>query len=423
MKKLFIPLVLMCLGMVPVKAENTDVSAIDNVVYLNPVTASAGTQCVLSIQMKNVEAIAGYEFYLALPEGVSFAKDEDDLLLTALSEARTTSKKTTFFESTVNDAGLLHVLCSTTKEDPSTGNLYTFTGTEGEVCTIPINIPSDFEAGSYPIVLTEIVLTEPDTKKYYETARVETTLTVEANDGRLHFDENSTSLPTYTSGTKADVTMNRTIKAGQWSTIVLPFTLTKTKAEAAFGSDVQLAEFNGFEVNYGDDDDNVIPLDITIKLASYTMSNKKGMTGGKPFLIKTSKDIESFEADDVTLVDAVTDVAKTDEYDTNGKFTGSLIKTTIPADGLFINSNKFWYSTGLTATKAFRCWFELGAVLDKETDFSSRVFLIFEDEATGIHNANRDVLDSSNYYDLQGRRVETPSKGLYIKGNKKVVIK
>lgn len=421
MKKLFIPLVLMCLGMVPVKAENTDVSAIDNVVYLNPVTASAGTQCVLSIQMKNVEAIAGYEFYLTLPEGVSFAKDEDDLLLTALSEARTTSKKTTFFESTVNDAGLLHVLCSTTKEDPSTGNLYTFTGTEGEVCTIPINIPSDFEAGSYPIVLTEIVLTEPDTKKYYETARVETTLTVEANDGRLHFDENSTSLPTYTAGEKANVTMIRTIKANQWSTIVLPFTLTKVKAETVFGSDVQLAEFSGFNVEYTDEED-LTPDAIIINLSNYVMTAKKGMTGGKPYIIKTSQDIESIEADEVTLTGTVTDVEKSDEYDTPGKFTGSFVKTMIPTDGLFINDNKFWYSVGNTHVKAFRCWFELGAILDKETDFGAPVFFSFDNEVTGI-NSIETGYGIDGYYNLNGQRVMSPKKGLYIKNNKKVIVK
>ena len=166
MKKFFIPLVMMCLGLVYVKAEPTDVSSIDNVVYLNPVTASAGTQYVLSVQMKNVTAIAAYEFYLSLPEGITFAEDEDNILLAALSEARTTSKKTTFFESTVTEDGLLHVLCSTTKEDPTTGNLYTFSGTDGEVCTIPVNIPADMEPGSYPVVLTEILVTEPDTKNY-----------------------------------------------------------------------------------------------------------------------------------------------------------------------------------------------------------------------------------------------------------------
>ena len=249
-------------------------------------------------------------------------------------------------------------------------------------------------------------------------------ITIEENDGRIHFDENSTELPIYTAGEKGNVTMTRTIKADEWSTIVLPFTLTKNKAEVAFGSDVQLAEFSGFEVDYGDDEENVIPLGIKINLTTYTMSARKGMTGGKPFFIKTSKVINSFEADDVTLVAAVSDVEKTDEYDTPGKLTGTLVKSVIPADGLFINDNKFWYSTGKTNVKAFRCWLELGAVLGKDTDFGARVTLHFDDsDATGIENVN-DNLNDNRYYDLQGRRVaHSVKKGLYIRNGKKEIVK
>ena len=33
------------------------------------------------------------------------------------------------------------------------------------------------------------------------------------------------------------------------------------------------------------------------------------------------------------------------------------------------------------------------------------------------------IMDNEGVYDLQGRRVENPTKGLYIRGNKKVIIK
>ena len=248
----------------------------------------------------------------------------------------------------------------------------------------------------------------------------------EPDDGRIKFDENATKLPTYTVGEKGNVTMKRTIKAGEWSTIVLPFTLTKAKAEAAFGSDVELMEFSGFVVDYGDDEENVVPLGITINLATYTMTAKKSMTGGKPFLIRTSQNIEEFEVDDVTLVQAVTDVTKTDEFDTSGKLTGTLVKTVIPEDGLFLSDNKFWYSTGNTNVKAFRCWFELGAVLDKETDFGARVFLNFVDEGTtGIGNNKLEAITNDSWYRLDGRKLDKKptAKGVYIKNNKKVVVR
>ena len=245
----------------------------------------------------------------------------------------------------------------------------------------------------------------------------------EPDDGRLHFDETSTKLPTYTAGDKGDVTLKRTIKADTWSTIVLPFTLTKAKAEEVFGNDVHLAEFSGFEVNYGDDEENVTPLGITINFATYTMSAKKGMTGGKPFLIKTSKDISVIEADKCSLVNAVSDVSKTDETDEfkiSGKFTGTFTKTTVPADGLFLNSNKFYYSTGKSDIKAFRGWFELGAVLNKETDFGVKMVidgLETKVEGIGVKDA------AGNVYDLNGRKVSKAQKGVYIVNGKKVFVK
>lgn len=428
MKKLLISLSMMCLGLCSTQAEVTDVSTIDNVIYLNPVTANAGSRCVLSVQMKNVAAIAGYEFYLSVPEGISFAKDTENFLLTSLSEARTTSKKTNFFDSTVDENGLLHVLCSTSAgtnaDDPSQRELYTFSGNDGEVCTVTIDIPSDFEAGTYPLVLSNIVLSNSAGDKGYETERVETTLTIEQSDGRLHFNESSTKLPTYTVGEKANVTMHRTIKAGQWSTIVLPFTLPKAKAEAAFGSDVELYEFTGYTTTV-DVENDLTPTAIQINFSKYVLKNAlSSITGGKPYLIRTSKDIETIEADDVKLVDAVAPVSKTDtEYDIlEGKFNGSLVKTKVPESGLFISENKFWYSTGATDIKAFRAWFELDAVLNQEIALS-RIVLNFEDETTGITVAKNGSASTETTYDLQGRRIaKTNKKGVYIKNGKKIVV-
>jgi hypothetical protein len=61
-------------------------------------------------------------------------------------------------------------------------------------------------------------------------------------------------------------------------------------------------------------------------------------------------------------------------------------------------------------------------VLDKETDFSSRIFMNFVDgESTGIRNIKSS--EDGKYFDLLGRGVKPTKKGLYIKDGKKVVIK
>ena len=153
------------------------------------------------------------------------------------------------------------------------------------------------------------------------------------------------------------------------------------------------------------------------------------MTGGKPFLIKTSKDIESFEATECTLFDAVTDVRKSDEWETPGVFTGSLVKTKVPADGLFIYDNKFYYSTGATNIKAFRAWLELGAVLDKETDFGANVRYVIDGEVTSIEGIPSAADKMGAVYNLNGQLigfdidVNSLPAGVYIKNGQKIVVK
>ena len=49
--------------------------------------------------------------------------------------------------------------------------------------------------------------------------------------------------------------------------------------------------------------------------------------------------------------------------------------------------------------------------------------IVFADEATGIKSIENGQLTIDNYFDLQGRRVAQPTKGLYIVNGKKVIMK
>ena len=367
----------------------------------------------LEIGLNNATSeCAGFQFGLYLPDGLTVATDTEDEFV--FSEGSRMSGKgfTTQMSWKTDHYQILSYNAS----------VKTMDGTSGTVITITLKADANLAKGTVlDATLQECKMTNKDEESLLLNDVVDFTVTIgEPDDGRLHFDETSTKLPTYTAGDKGDVTLKRTIKADTWSTIVLPFTLTKAKAEEVFGNDVHLAEFSGFEVDYGDDEENVIPFGITINFATYTMTAKKGMTGGKPFLIKTSKDISVIEADECSLVNAVSDVTKTDEFETSGKFTGTFTKTTVPADGLFLNSNKFYYSTGKSDIKAFRGWFELGAVLNKETDFGVKMVidgLETKVEGIGVKDA------AGNVYDLNGRKVSKAQKGVYIVNGKKVFVK
>ena len=117
-------------------------------------------------------------------------------------------------------------------------------------------------------------------------------------------------------------------------------------------------------------------------------------------------------------------------YGTNRKpkaFIGNYVAGTVIENGcLFLNSSKFWYSIGSTKINASRAYFDFDDLLpDFEDNYAEAPVLIsFDDGLTGIGlNAKGETTNDSVIYNLNGQRVETPKKGLYIINNKKVVVK
>jgi hypothetical protein len=389
-----------------------------NGVTVSQAAAAKGGEGTVSIMLNNDDyTFTAFSFKVTLPEGLSFVTDGEG------TPAFTKGERFSDHAISASLSGQTATFACLSMTSAA------ISGTSGKLLDISIQSDDEQTVGAeLDASLSELTFTTTTAVEVPFTD-VDFTITIgEEDDGYIKFYETSATLPKYTAGETGDVRMFRTIVANQWNTIVLPFTLTKAKAEAAFGSGVQLAEFSGFEVEYADDDD-ITPDNITINFSTYTMNTKKGMTGGKPFLIKTSKDIESFEATGCTLFDAVTDVKKFDEWETPGVFTGSLVKTKVPADGLFIYDNNFYYSTGATNIKAFRAWLELGAVLDKETNFGANVRYVIDGEVTSIEGLPSAAGQQGAVYTLKGQLVgydvdmKTLPAGIYLVGGKKVIVK
>ena len=306
------------------------------------------------------------------------------------------------------------------------------TGTSGSVVELTLAPDAELTQGAtITATLSGCLMTDAEEN---QTTFDDVTFTItigEPDDGYIKFYETSATLPDYEDGDVANVRMFRTIVANQWNTIVLPFTVPANSAEALFGKDVEIAQFDGFEVEYASDEDYT-PSGITINFRSRKNTNK--LSGGTPYLIKTSEDITMFQAEDYELfrddVKASEEEFEDDEGNMiSGVFTGSLVKTKVPADGLFIYDNKFYYSNGSTNIKAFRAWLELGAVLDKETDFEANVRYVIDGEVTSIEGLPSAADQSGAVYTLKGQLVgydvdmKTLPAGIYLVNGKKVIVK
>ena len=244
-------------------------------------------------------------------------------------------------------------------------------------------------------------------------------------DLRTVLDETSTTVPE--SATGVDVRVKRTIKAGEWSTICLPFAMSETQVKSAFGDDVQLADFTGVDSDI-DAADNVVGL-------TANFSDVTSIEANHPYIIKVSAPISEFTLDGVDIV-ADEDEAYI-EFD-NGKTGGRRVVysgfygtyhagTVLDKFTLFLSDNKFWYSTGKTKMKAFRAYFEfLDILTDVEDAYSSRISMNFSnDRTTGINSFTRSSIQKGDgsIYNLKGQRVEKPVKGIYVRDGKKYVVK
>ena len=238
-------------------------------------------------------------------------------------------------------------------------------------------------------------------------------------------DENSEDLP-LALGMETCIKVKRTINADEWSTISLPFDMTEEQVKKVFGNDVLLKEYVGYNV-YLDNDKNVTGINLNFVDADLT----NGFHLNHPYLIKVSKNIKSFLVTSTINASSWDDVY-IEQYDEKREkniysvFWTNPVARVLDSGELFLSGNKFWYSTGLTRTKGLRANFRLSDLLMSANDASARISMSFDDSesTTGIGSLTPALSeDDGAYYDLSGRRVEKPVKGLYIRNNKKVFVK
>lgn len=273
---------------------------------------------------------------------------------------------------------------------------------EFELGTIEIQAGSSVETGDYTITIPAKncnFVTEETNYPVSEDVKVN----VKVVD-YLTLDENSTTAPTATDNA-VKLLVKRTINAKTWSTICLPFEMTADQWKEVFGSDAKIHRLDSYEKK-GDAIKVIFQPALTGKFVA-----------NRPYVIWTSKPITSFEITAQIKSAAGKDAKVNDDDDEIAYMQGTFkAGTVIPEDNVFVSGGQFYYSDGTFESKAFRAylWFA-----DKAA--ASRIIMSFGDETTGIKDLN--VSDNDKVFDLQGRVVNTPGKGVYVKGGKKVLVK
>jgi len=387
----------------------------------NGLTASAvsipqGGTGTINIELNNDDyEFTAFTFKLTLPEGLSFVLNN--------------SGKPTFEKSDRFDES--HTVTSVLSGQVGSfgclsGDKAAITGTSGVLLKVPVKADAALATGTLlEATLSELTFT---TTGVVEVPFDDVTfnITIKAKEYTI-LDETSTTVPTASEG-EVDVKVLRTIKANEWSTLVFPFDMTEEQLKKALGDDVQLAEFMDYEADY-DGDDNVTGLAVNFVATDLA----EGFYRNYPYLVKTSKEITEFIVKATVDPDEDGAVAEYDNGRTGKqrKVYGSLIGTyhageAIPANGLFLNGNKFWYSSGKTKIKAFRAYFMLVDVLSSAGG-EAKIRITVDEKPTKIEGIGEPNVIQGAVYNVNGQLVgndldlNSQPKGIYVVDGKKVV--
>lgn len=132
---------------------DTDISEMDNVLYVENTEVTPGSQVVLSVKLKNtIKTIQSFGFNLYLPDGFSFVKDDNGKVVCGVSSERISDENEFLKKADIVDDGSLMVV--------ATGLDATINGNDGEVYRVTIQADEDILPGTYPLLLKKVTVTD-----------------------------------------------------------------------------------------------------------------------------------------------------------------------------------------------------------------------------------------------------------------------
>lgn len=385
-------------------------------IYFNDVVIPQGGSATLIVNLKSAErSYAGLQCDFTLPTGVKATKITSANRISSVLDPST--DKEAFYVKYADNTTFYRVLIYNDIKA-------SIPGTDGEIAYITVTANADATLGDYVCDLKGITMTTADKQEF---SSADASFKVTITDRQI-LDENSTTAPAAAENVKVKVL--RTIKAGNWSTICLPFAMTGDQLVEAFG-DAEYADFNGYEKEE-DGDGNTIG--IRVKFNSFDASS--GLAANHPCIIKVKNNVSDFIADNVTIEpeDEPTVAAVKRTKKQWSELIGTYVANTVVGNAeeeswmLYLANNKFYYSKGTARMKAFRAYFDFYDVL-ADFENAAKIGFYVDGDATSIDGIGTQRV-VEGVYDLSGRKIQLQDgdlnklqKGVYIIDGKKVTIK
>ena len=306
-----------------------------------------------------------YQLDIVLPDGMELAyyEGEPDIYIDNTAFYPTNRSKVPYHSLAVKvNKGFIRVICADID-----GNRE-FKGTGGELFLVGVTSNAYLKPGDVKVELRNVTFSDIDL------------------NGPTYDAFEATTVGT------ASSTSTLTLKvsaSNKYSTAILPF-----DAELPAGLEAYSCE---------DTDDDCLVLTKQSSIKAFT-----------PYIVFAPNGYEG------TLTGTV-DAEKYQATMTNGYLTGTVVKTEVTGgNGNYVLQNQgegpMFYRVGDTsfAIPAGKCWLTLPASLQGVAAFQLH-------RPTGIETLPLSNLDANTLYDLSGRRIAQPAKGVYIVGGKKVV--
>ncbi len=374
----------------------------------------------LNVYMSNSISMCGYEFYLQLPAGVSvkqgFDEEEEEDIIYAFNGGR--ARTSHVLSCTDRGDGSYYIFCY----EPENKNFYdSDTKKSLPLCTLTLSLASTVKAGTYDIVIEDIIMNHNNTEvnpnviEEYKTASEKSTLTVKSGNFKA-VDAGDNAVSRYVREGD-DVTIQDTYKSLSVTdnvdgvNISYYRTFNNTNAQALYlpySLDIatDLADFEVYAISSAEDGKvHVSPLTTGSTSANTPYVILAKTTGVKTISVSGA----NLKATDETPMDLgdfyIAGTYSTVEY---GDIEG---------DWYALRGGQFMKAGEGAYLSPFRFYLKPKSA----SSVKESLEIVVNGDATGISSVAGGEYTGESIYNIAGQNVGKDYKGIVIRNNKKIL--